>query len=95
MRLTSKNYKTKIPSKDYKLIYNLLYEIEDINNSDYVKNNNKQLYINYCTDTESDNYQSYRLVFENNPTESIMLPMDLFTLDSVICALYDIFYTVI
>lgn len=93
MKLTNKNYKTIVPFKDYEMIYSLLYEIEDINNSDYIKDNNKQLYISYCNDTESDDYQSYRLVFENNPAESIMLPMNLDTLDSVICALYDIFYT--
>ena len=101
MKITKDNIdKLKISDNDKNLLKALLIDIEEINNlSDNVHQEYKKLYIDYQdyhneyseerVDPCPDYYGMYTLRFEKNPNEKCGIEMDLDTLDTVICSIYN------
>ena len=98
MRVTFENYKDIIPEKNQGLIESLLVDLLELNTElENTKESYKKLYIDYITEhTEyspertdpcPDYYGMYKLVFEQNPYESIGNEMSIDELDTTLCIL--------
>lgn len=98
MRVTFENYKDIIPEKNQGLIESLLVDLLEFNNElENIQEPYRKLYIDYITEhTEyspertdpcPDYYGMYKLVFEQNPYESVGNEMPIDELDTALCIL--------
>lgn len=98
MKLTLNNYKEFVPEKDQELMYNLLIDVNELNDLlDKQGQYYRKLYIDIEThhteyspervDPCPDFYGCYRLHPISDPYNSVGDIMDIDTLDNTLCAL--------
>lgn len=98
MRVTLDNYKDIIPKENQLLMHGLLLDLLELNTElENLQEPYRQLFIEYIdehteysperTDPCPDYYGMYKLLFENNPYESVGTEMDINELDTALCVL--------